>query len=210
MREWLSGNAEIISALASLGTLTIWTIYLNIFWQSHRRQRTAKLLINWGEGRELSARCFVTNMSERAVFVQAVVVDLRTSCGSHRAYVSDAEDVRRSGRHPKWKHLTRQGPVDPGKLLDMGSFETILDYTAHVSTGEEKFAASDLSQRVQEFEITIIGVYGSEAMLIGASRQFQIDYSGGKPFLRSPTVETRQITSSRERRRLTEELIEQL
>ncbi|MGI6855388.1 hypothetical protein [Mesorhizobium sp. 1B3] len=210
MREWLSSNADTISAWASIGTLAIWTIYLNIFWRSHRRQRTAKLIINRGEGRKLSARCFVTNMSERAVFVQSVVVDLRTHGGLHRAYISDAEDVRRSERPSNWKHLTRQGPVDPGKLVDMGSFETILDYAVHVSTGDEKFAESDLGQHVQEFEITIIGVYGSEDMLIGASRRFQIERSGGKSLLRSATVETHQITSSRERRRLAKELAEQL
>lgn len=92
----------------------------------------------------------------------------------------------------------------------MGSFETILDYAVHVSTGDEKFAESDLGQHVQEFEITIIGVYGSEDMLIGASRRFQIERSGGKSLLRSATVETHQITSSRERRRLAKELAEQL
>lgn len=210
MLEWLSGNAQTISALASLGTLTIWTIYLQIFWRSHRRQATAKLIINWGEGRKLSARCFVTNMSERAVFIQGVVVDLRTRCGGHRVYISDAEDVRNSGRPTEWKHLTRQGPVDPGKLLDMGSFETILDYSVYVSSGEEKFAESELGQRVQEFEITIIGVYGAEDMLIGASRRFQIERFEDKPMLHSPTVETHQITSSRERRQLGKDLAEQL
>lgn len=210
MHEWLSGNADTISALASIGTLTIWTVYLHIFWRSHRRQGTAKLMINAGEGRQLSARCFVTNMSERAVFIQSVIVDLRTPCGLHRAYISDAEDVRRAERPSDWKHLTRQGPVDPGKLVDMGSFETILDYAVHVSAGEEKFSESGLGQHVQEFEITVIGVYGSEDMLIGASRRFQIERSGGKPLLRSATVETHQITSSRERRRLAKELAEQL
>jgi len=210
MLEWLSGNAQTISALTSIGTLTIWTIYLQIFWRSYRRQGTAKLIINWGEGRKLSARCFVTNMSERAVFIQGVVVDLQTRCGRHRVHISDAEDVRRSGRPTEWKHLTRQGPVDPGKLLDMGSFETILDYSVHVSSGEEKFVDSELGQRVQEFEITIIGVYGSEDMLIGASRRFQIERCEGKPLLHSPTVETYQITSSRERRQLGKELTKQL
>ncbi|WFP62148.1 hypothetical protein [Mesorhizobium sp. WSM4904] len=171
---WLASKAPLISAFASIGMLVIWSIYLHIFWRSHQRRRTPKLLINWGEGRELSARCFVTNMSEGAVFIQSVMVDLGAPLGRHRIFISDAEDLRNSKRPSGWKYTTRQGPLGTGELIDMGSFEGILDYALHEETGDENFGGASLSQKIHQFEITIIGMYGSEDTLIGASRRFEI------------------------------------
>jgi hypothetical protein len=210
MREWLASNATLISAFASIGMLVIWSIYLHIFWRSHQRRRKPKLFINWGEGRALSARCFVTNMSEGAVFIQSVVVDLEASSGHYRTFISDAEDLRDSERPSDWKHLTRQGPLGPGKLIDMGSFKSILDYAVREATGERTFVGSVLGRDVHQFGITIIGMYGSEDMLIGASRRFGIDHRDGKTCLQSAAVETHQITSARERQRLARELAQQL
>ncbi|MGB3897096.1 MAG: hypothetical protein WA973_00910 [Mesorhizobium sp.] len=210
MHEWLVSNAALISACASIGMLVIWSIYLHIFWRSHQRRRKPKLIINWGEGRALSARCFITNMSEGAVFIQSVVVDLEASSGHYRTFISDAEDLRNSARPSDWKHMTRQGPLGPGKFIDMGSFESILDYAVREATGERTFAGSTVGRAIHQFEITIIGMYGSEDMMIGASRRFAIEHVGGKACLRSVTVETHQITSARERRRLARELAQQL
>ncbi|MCA0032159.1 hypothetical protein [Mesorhizobium sp. B263B2A] len=210
MYEWLANKATLISAFASIGMLAIWSVYLHIFWRSHQRRRTPKLLINWGEGRELSARCFVTNMSEGAVFIQSVIADLETPSGHHRIFISDAEDLRNSKTPSGWTHMTRQGPVGPGKLVDMGSFEGILEYALHEKTGEKILGESSLSRGIHQFEITIIGMYGSEDILIGASRRFEIVHARGKACLRSATVETRQIVSARERKRLAKELAKQL
>ncbi|WP_315918264.1 hypothetical protein [Mesorhizobium sp. SP-1A] len=210
MHDWLASNATLISTFASLGMLVIWSMYLHIFWRSHQRRRRPKLIINWGEGRALSARCFVTNMSEGAVFIQSVVVDMGTASGHHRTFISDAEDLRNSARPSDWKHMTRQGPLGPGKLVDMGSFESILDYAVRKATGERTFAGSTVGSEVHQFEITIVGMYGSEDMLIGATRRFGIDHREGRACLRSETVETHQITSARERRKLARELAQQL
>lgn len=210
MAEWLSANADVISAAASIGMLAIWAVYLNIFWRSHRRQRTPMLVINRGEGRELSARCFVTNMSQEAVYVQSVVADLITPRKRHRAYITDAEDLRDVGSPTGWQHMTRQGPLGSGKLVDMGSFECILDYAVQVCAGEDRFAESALGRETYACEITIVGIYGSEDLLIGACRCFEIERCGEALFLRATRPETKQITSPRERRRLASEIAEQL
>lgn len=210
MYEWLAEKAPLISAIANIGMLVIWSVYLHIFWRSHQRRRTPKLLINWGEGRDLSARCFVTNMSEGAVFIQSVVVDLVAPRAHHRVFISDAEDLKDSNRPADWKHTTRQGPVGPGKLIDMGSFKSILDYALHQKMSGTAVGDLSLNPGIQQFEITMIGMYGSEDTLIGASRGFEIVRARGKEWLRSASVETHQIVSSRERKQLARELAKQL
>jgi hypothetical protein len=142
--------------------------------------------------------------------VQSVIADLETPSGHHRIFISDAEDLRNSKTPSGWTHMTRQGPVGPGKLVDMGSFEGILEYALHEKTGEKILGESSLSRSIHQFEITIIGMYGSEDILIGASRRFEIVHARGKASLRSATVETRQIVSARERKWLAKELAKQL
>lgn len=142
MLAFLQDNAPVISALASLGTVAIWTIYLHIFVQGHRRQLKPMLIINRGEGRDLSARCLITNMSQEPVYIQSVVANLISDGDRYTAYITDAEDIRSGGDPTGWQRLTRQGPLASGMMVDMGSFECILDYAARVNGDAEKFVDS--------------------------------------------------------------------
>lgn len=210
MLEILKDYAPLISAVSSIGTLTIWAIYLHIFVGSHQRHVKPMLVINRGEGRTLDARCLLTNMSPEPVHIQSVVVKLQTTKGSFTAYISDAEDIRRSGDQTGWQRITRQGPLQPGTMIDMGSYRGILDYTAHVCVGEDAFQDSALAHEAQSIEIAILGIYGSEDLLIGATRKFELDRETTPVELRAVDVLTRQITKRKERRRLSKELACQL
>jgi len=210
MLETLKEHAPLVAAVSSIGTLTIWAIYLHIFVSSHQRHVKPMLVINRGEGRTLEARCLVTNMSPEPVHIQSVVVRLHTSDALHTAYITDAEDIRRSGNQSGWQRMTRQGPLPPGTMVDMGSFACILDYAAHVCADEEHFKGSKLASRVECIEISILGIYGSEDLLIGATRKFEPDHGNEPLELRAADALTSQITKRRERRRLSRELAEQL
>lgn len=207
---FLQQNASLISAAASVGTLCIWAIYLHIFVGGHLRQIKPILIINRGEGRTLDARCLITNMSREPVHIQSVVATLMTEDTSYVAYLTDAEDIRLSGETGDWKRMTRQGPLQTGTMVDMGTFRCVLDYAAKVCCEEPVFAGSNLSRSTTGIEITILGVYGSEELLVGASRCFELDRSKAEMELRAVTALTRQITGKRERRRLLKAVEEQL
>lgn len=166
------------------------------------------ILINRGAERSLSARCLVTNMSRDPIYIQSVIVRIVAEDGEHKAYITDAEDIRRSGEGSDWKVLTRQGPVQPGAMFDMGSYASVLDYAADVCFGETSFASSKLAQSTRLFEISVLGVYGSEDLLIGASRTFELFRDGSSLEIRVTEALTRQITRRSERRKLALELVE--
>lgn len=210
MLDFLQANAPIVSAAASLGTLCIWAIYLHIFVVSHHRQLKPMIVINRGEGRTFEARCLVTNMSREPVHIQSVMARILTPDGEHRAYITDAEDLRAEGKPSHWERMTRQGPLASGMMVDMGSYGAILDYTAQACCGHAAFEDSELADRATMVEISILGIYGSEDLMIGASREFTIDRSGEEPELRARVAETRQITRHSERKLLARELAEQL
>jgi hypothetical protein len=210
MLEFLQANAPLVSAVASVGTLTIWAIYLHIFVSGYQRQIKPMLIINRVEGSGLDARCFVTNMSRDPVHIQSVVAKVLTQRDEHTAYITDAEDVRQAGNPSGWEHLTRQGPLQPGTMVDMGAYHCILDYVATTCCEGGGFFQSSLGQDAIGLEMTVVGIYGSEDLLIGATRVFEMDRKGEKITLRPRDAHTRQITGKKERRNLAERLAEQL
>lgn len=208
MTGWLAANHAVLASIASLGTLFLWTIYLHVFMASFRRQRKPMLLISKGEAQDLSAHCLVTNMSREAVCIQSVVVDLWRGDERFRAYITEAEDIQSAGNPTGWQHLTRQGPLASETMTDMGTFGCILDYVVKEKTQGDPFATSEMAETATACDVTILGIYGSEDMLIGATRRFDLEGAGNAMVLRPHGVQTRQITSRRERRRLMRELAE--
>jgi hypothetical protein len=210
MLDLLQANAPIVSAAASLGTLCIWTVYLQIFVGGHRRQVKPMLVINHGEGRALNAHCLVTNMSREPVHIQSVVAKIITKNHTYTAYITDAEDIRQSGIDTGWQRMTRQGPLQPGTMADMVTFDCIIEYAeaSEIEAGEH--FTGKLDAVAENIEITILGIYGSEDLLIGATRKFDLPKSDSGSAVRASEALTRQITRRRERKKLLKELHEQL
>lgn len=170
MLELLQATAPIVSAAASHGTLCIWAVYLQIFVGGHRRQVKPMLVINHGKGRALNAHCLVTNMSREPVLIQSVVAKVTTGGTTYTPYITDAEDIRRSGVDTGWKRMTRQGPLQPGTMADMGTFDCIIEYAEANAIEGGEHLAEKLDGIAESIEITILGIYGSEDLLIGATR----------------------------------------
>jgi hypothetical protein len=210
MLDYMQANAPIVSAIASVGTLTIWAIYLHIFVSGHQRQIKPMLIINRVEGSGLNARCFVTNMSRDPVHIQSVVAKVVMARQEYVSYITDAEDVRQAGNPSGWERMTRQGPLQPGTMVDMGAYGCILDYVAQSCLEDARFESSSLIYDAFQLEITILGIYGSEDLLIGATRVFDFDRTGSEITLRPCDAHTRQITGKRERLLLASRLAEQL
>ncbi|WP_340191876.1 hypothetical protein [Agrobacterium larrymoorei] len=210
MLAFLQDNAPIVSAAASIGTLCIWAVYLHIFVGGHQRQIKPMLVINRSESRTLDARCLVTNMSREPVHVQSVVATVRTASDTHAAHITDAEDIRSSGTTTGWQRMTRQGPLAAGTMVDMGTFACILDYATRSCSEDDRFLGSKLETQALSLEITILGIYGTEDLLVGASRVFEFDHTKTPVEIRATTALTRQITKKRERKRLLRELDQQL
>jgi hypothetical protein len=210
MLEFLQANAPIVSAAASIGTLCIWAVYLQIFVGGHRRQIKPMLVINHGEGRALNAHCLVTNMSKDPVHIQSVVARVHANGKTYSAYITDAEDIRRSGVDTGWQRMTRQGPLQSGTMADMGTFDCIIDYAEASALEAGENVIGKLDEAAEAIEITILGIYGSEDLLIGATRRFDLAMSKTGTRIRASEALTRQITRRRERKRLLKELNEQL
>ncbi|WP_367715025.1 hypothetical protein AB2N04_13975 [Nitratireductor sp. GISD-1A_MAKvit] len=121
MWNWLEEYHGSVSALASVLTLVIWTLYFQILLSSYRRTLRAKILINRGAGQHLDAHCLIANMSAEPIYIEAVLVDVGLGGGEEgamqwqRCSLSDLDlDVQdRSDPRPQWfQGAARQQRMD--------------------------------------------------------------------------------------------------
>lgn len=195
--QWISDHSQLITALTGVGTLLVWVIYLQVFVSSYRRQLRATLLITRGPGEGLAARCFVTNMSAGPVYVQSVMVTLEAP---QRTLVMPATEIHDAERDAHALQRTRQGPLQPAQIRDIGSFDHLI--APALREIGDRVEAREALEALEGVTITVVGAYGSEDLPIGARRRFALAMSGDKVQLHGATIETEQIRKRRERRTL--------
>ncbi len=188
MLEWLTEYGEVLSTLSSLGMLVIWILYLQLFFQMYRKQRRPHLLIHQAGGFDLHSRCVIANMSETAVHVAAVMVDVERE-GQCQTF-QPRPDWDRDEHGPLAD--TRQGPLPTAAYIDVGSFAALLD-AADGSHRPDDATDADVVVRVVAF-------VGSELYPTGAQRRFAVRGSRGDASVKPESAIPQQFSSGRQRR----------
>jgi len=196
MWNWVNENASAISAVASVCTLLIWAIYLQLIFSGFREGRRAKILINRGGSPTLDGHCLVANMSAKALFIDAVLLDFTVKNGADRDHFSyslsnltfDDDSVS----DPRAKLF--QGPLDAAEHLDLGSFRKLIS----------KMSPPDFDsfETIENIRITIVATYTSEDRPVAAERVFDIDGERGDLMVSPRSYAATQLRSQRQRRRI--------
>jgi hypothetical protein len=201
MWNWIAGNHQVISALANIAMLFVWIAYLQVFVSSYRRQKRSNILINRGAGAGLEARCLISNMSAEAIYIESVIATVETTEGRWSCPVTELLEGR-SDLDLK----TRQGPLQAGRLVDIGSFQSLIEPVLQRSAGLRGAVAPDGLETLVAFEIKVIAVHGSEDLLAGAMRRFDVIRRQDRLLLRGHSVGTQQIRSRHKRERLRDDV----
>jgi len=205
MLEWLSDNKDWIAPATSIGTLMVWVFYAQLLYNGYSRQTRPRLLINRGVNDEgLDSPCLICNMSREAIYIYFILVFLDNSKEPVLVSVTDCEEGAIGERSNSLGSRTRQGPLEPGKSLELLSFRIILERAAHqagIELNEGKPVGPDVEVRGLEFHVVCI--YGSDDKPFGAVRRFNLKENGaGEPLLEPDTIDTRRETSWRYKRRI--------
>ena len=99
------------------------------------------------------------------------------------------------------KDLTVQGPLKPGEYIDAGSFKSFIDRCLR-EHGKEKQDQSVRHSNISKVRITVLASFSTDILSIAAKREFSLDDN----FIEPESVETTQIRSRRERKKLTKYL----
>lgn len=199
--QWILDNPTVISAGASTATLLVWLLYLQLFYNSYRRQTRSKIMITRGGGRSLHARCVITNMSPEIVFVGAIVLELTYENETQVCSLSDVEHELGEGRD--WRSQLYQGPLASGEYLDIGSFHDLL------SAGGSQGRDAEIDPP-REIRIIVAGNYTWHDKLVAAERSFETRrLDGGQIVVEPKERSARQVHSRRGRAKVLAILDEQ-
>ncbi|WP_417545797.1 hypothetical protein [Marinobacter sp.] len=215
MFKWIAENQQVLAVFASFGSLLVWLVYAQLLYLGFRRQRSPRLIINRGRNKDINALCLISNMSAESVFIEYIIAELETSEGAITMDVTDFEQEYNEGDedsdqgNSSAKQLsldatenTRQGPIEPGGFLHIGTFCELIQRLAR---DEGIRMDGDVPQGDLEFTrltLTLIGIYGPESMPIGAERSFDLKVGENRFGLRPASWDTNQLASIRQRREL--------
>ncbi|MGC3873658.1 hypothetical protein ACPF7Z_10350 [Halomonas sp. GXIMD04776] len=211
MFDWISQNSKVLTFFTNFGMLIIWLAYAQLLYMGFRRQRRPRLIINRGKRKDIDALCIISNMSAEAIFIEYIIAELKTSEGTITMDVTDFDQEYEEGDEEKQdnpyslgsvRENTRQGPLESGNFLHIGSFSELIKRLARDEGIEMKGHRPKGDLHFQRLTIRLIGVYGPEDMPIGAERSFDLFDNDNFCALTPASWDTKRLSSIRQRRKL--------
>lgn len=201
---------QAIAAITGIGTLLVWLFYAQLLFASFRRQRRPKIIINQGWGRQLDSVCLVSNMSAEPIYIECILMTVATDEREYRYEVTDFDETEDPATQPA-SQLTRQGPLQSGHFVNLGTFRNLIRQVSRRAGLLEHGREGVQTLPIRACEICVISVYGPEDGMVGARRRFVMDGEDSTTnVLRPATIETERLTSRRARKTLLSWLREQL
>lgn len=199
--QWMSENSGLMGSAIGLVTLLVWGVYLQLFYNTYRRQRRATILVNRGAGLGKGARCLVSNMSAEPVYVLCILARLDRDGNVCTYPVTDLEPHGEGTAHAH--RTTHQGPLLSGHFMDLGTFSSIVDRVPEDGALAERDKRENETFPFTGLEIEVIAKYGSSDSVISAKRRFEPREDQERD-LRPATLDTIQFRSRRRRREVQE------
>lgn len=200
--SWLNDNSGAVNVGLNAAMVLIWLVYLQLFLLGYLRQRRPTILINRGAGTGPHARCLIGNMSADPIYVQSLIARLRTEEGTRIEAVTDigrAGDGDGDGEDEPLGSLTKQGPLESGAYMNIGSFTDVM---RRLDPKIDLGRLDGPRGRPAELEIIVAAIHGSDDLLIGARRTYRIERREDGLVLTPPRLQATQIRSRWGRMRL--------
>ena len=199
MLSWFQENANLLSMLSSFAMLVVWLLYLQLFYQSFKRQRQPNLLIHQANGFDLGSLCMIANMSVSNVHIAALLVDAsRGDAAVTFRPAPMASDPLEADDPLRNAHV---GPLAQGGYHTVGTFRTLVaEAEARLAESDDAGSTDTEDEDVLQLTVRIVAFVGPELHPIGARRTFEITSAGGVVDVRARFMLPEQLSSRRQRR----------
>lgn len=198
MLDWFAANSQMINVVINLAMLVVWVGYLQIFVSSYHRQTRPKLMITRSGVFSVESRCLVCNMSSETTYLMSLLIQLETEDGCKSYPITEIEGFEKSEKPSDDYVQSRQGPLDSGKVRDMGSFKEMIANALGEQNGTDDVDPNDWPP-IKSLKVTAIASYSSEDLPVGAARSFEVVRNEKRWEVHPYTSEARQIRSRHER-----------
>ena len=203
MFDFMAEHSDVISVIVNIILTIVWIVYLNLFFISHRRQKSPMILIRRGAGTGPEARLFISNMGAEPIYVSALIADCYSGDKKTTAYITQNDHIS-SEELTNPDAATNEGPLGSGDYLDAGSFESLMSRIERHSDQPLK------SGEVERVTITVVASTGYSALISAASSTYTILQCGETRIFHPEHVSTIQHNGRRARRRIRRRLEQQI
>lgn len=188
---------RMISTTASVVMTLAWVAYLHLALTQYKRSNRPFFVIQHAHENDPSALCLFVNLSKEPIHLQAVIARVHKGdeCTSYR--ITNYEHITSTEQHVQSK--LRQGPIQPGGYLVLGSFADIMLGNQSDEDDHQQTTAEHLSQ-VDSLELCVAVVYASKKYHIGARRHFFLEHLDAKTKVHADSIYTEQLTRRKHRR----------
>nr|WP_251068297.1 hypothetical protein [Marinobacter sp. C7] len=151
----------------------VWIIYFQLFFLQYKRNNRPYLIIHHAQNENPDALCLMVNMGKEPVHVQCVQAVLYTRAGEQK--VMTVTEYRRVAADDTNVHqVLRQGPLQPGGYLVLGSFRNII-----LGRRSEESDSDYLFEDITAIEVRAAVVHGPSSYPVGVRRRFTLRHEGG-------------------------------
>lgn len=157
------------------------------------------MIIHHAQGNDPGASCLFVNMGNDPVHVQCVIALIGSGQRYIHRYVTDYNRITPQDHNVQ--KILRQGPIQPGGYLVLGSFEDIIiGRQSDPENGENSKNLLPTLQGIHSLELRVAVVHGPSKFHIGARRYFKVEHETGKVIIRALNIYTEQLVSRRKRK----------
>lgn len=199
--SWIQENSDLISALASVATVAIWLLYLQLFYAEFRRRRNLLVFIHQTSGLGSESTCMIVNLSAHPVHILGVAAEFQLDGDSYLQCVSRYDrQPENLGERRGVIEVMDQGPLKSGELLSIGTLDGLLDYAlergglaeqARLEPGGGREAHRDRLEAITIHVAVMHPGYGGQPL--GASRRFTVHRAPeGRRYL-ADSIQTSQV-----------------
>lgn len=202
MFDFMAQHSDVISVIVNMILTVVWIVYLNLFFISHRRQKSPMILISRGAGTGPEARLFISNMGAEPIYVSALIADCFSDDDQITAFITENDHI--SGDElGSPEAATNEGPLGSGDYLDAGSFESLMNRIERHSDHPMK------ARDVERITITVVASTGYSALISAASSTYTILRSEQATVFHPEHISTVQHKNRRARRKIRRRLEQQ-
>lgn len=184
---------DYIGAVSSAVMAVVWIIYFQVFFIQYKRNNRPYLVIHHAQNENPDALCLLVNMGKETVHIQCVQVVVFTRAGEQRELT--VTEYRRVGADDhSIQQVLRQGPLQPGGYLLLGSFRSII-----LGRRSEDDDAEYLLEDITDIELRAAVIHGPSRSPVGVRRHFVLQHEGGGTRIFPRNIHSEQLTRRRDR-----------
>lgn len=164
---------DYITPLSSAIMALVWIVYFQLFFLQYRRNNRPYLVIHHAQNENPDALCLLVNMGKETVHVQCVQIALFTRAGEEKT-MTVSEYRRIQSDDSNVHQILRQGPLQPGGYLVLGSFKNII-----LGRRSKEVDPNYLFEDIVDVEIRAAVIHGPSKYPVGVRRRFTLRHEAG-------------------------------